>query len=72
MKKELEELKAWKAKYEKEQALERNKTYDIYSLDDEKIKEEAINNINVKKYLEGNEIIKIIVVKNKIVNIVVK
>ena len=41
-------------------------------LDDEKIKEEAINNINVKKYLEGNEIIKIIVVKNKIVNIVVK
>ena len=41
-------------------------------LDEEKIKEEAINNINVKKYLEGAEIIKIIVVKNKIVNIVVK
>lgn len=33
MKKELEELKAWKARYEKECALERNKTYDIQSFD---------------------------------------
>ena len=33
MKKELEELKAWKARYEREKALERNKTYDIQSFD---------------------------------------
>ena len=33
MKKELEELKAWKARYEREKALDRNKTYDIQSFD---------------------------------------
>ena len=33
MKKELEELKAWKARYERERALERNKTYETPSFD---------------------------------------
>lgn len=33
MKKELEELKKWKARYEREQALERNKTYKTPSFD---------------------------------------
>ena len=36
------------------------------------IKEKALNNENVKKHVEGKEIVKIIVIKNKIVNIVVK
>lgn len=39
---------------------------------EEKIKEKALNNENVKKHLENKEIIKIIVIKGKIVNIVVK
>ena len=33
MKKELEELKAWKVRYERELALERNKTYETPSFD---------------------------------------
>ena len=36
------------------------------------IKEKALNNENVKKHTEGKEIVKIIVIKNKIVNVVVK
>ncbi len=36
------------------------------------IKEKALNNDNVKKHIESKEIIKIIVIKNKIVNVVVK
>ena len=39
--------------------------------DDEKVKEIALNSENVKRFTEGKEIKKIIVVKNKIVNIVV-
>lgn len=39
--------------------------------DDEKVKETALNSENVKRFTEGKEIKKIIVVKNKIVNIVV-
>ena len=36
------------------------------------IKEKALNNENVKRHIEGKEIVKVIVIKNKIVNIVVK
>ncbi len=39
--------------------------------DDEKVKEIALSSENVKRFTEGKEIKKIIVVKNKIVNIVV-
>ncbi len=39
--------------------------------DDEKVKEIALNSINVKRNLEGKTIKKVIVVKNKIVSIVV-
>lgn len=39
---------------------------------EESIKEKALSEENVKKYLEGKEIIKTIVIPNKIVNIVVK
>ncbi len=40
--------------------------------DDEKVKEQALNSLNVKKNIEGKTIVKVIVVKNRIVNIVVK
>lgn len=36
------------------------------------IKEKALSNENVKRHTEGKEIVKVIVIKNKIVNIVVK
>ena len=36
------------------------------------IKEKAMENENVGKHLEGKEIVKVIVIKGKIVNIVVK
>ncbi len=36
------------------------------------IKEKALSNDNVKKHTEGKEIVKVIVIKNKIVNVVVK
>ena len=39
---------------------------------EDSIKEKALNEPNVLKYTEGNEIVKVIVIKNKIVNIVVK
>ena len=39
---------------------------------EESIKEKALNEPTVLKYTEGHEIIKVIVIKNKIVNIVVK
>ena len=39
---------------------------------EESIKEKALNEENVKRYTEGHEIVKIIVIKGKIVNIVVK
>ena len=44
------------------------------SIDDseETIKEKALSNENVKKHIEGKKIVKVIVIKNKIVNIVVK
>ena len=38
----------------------------------EKVEELALNEENVKKHLEGKEIVKVIVVTNRIVNIVVK
>ena len=40
--------------------------------DDNSIKEKALNNANVMRHIEGKEIVKMIVVKGKIVNIVVK
>ena len=40
--------------------------------DEESIKEKALNEDNVKKFTDGKEIVKVIVIKNKIVNIVVK
>ena len=44
------------------------------SLDDSEdvIKEKALTNENVKRHTEGKEVVKVIVIKNKIVNIVVK
>ena len=39
---------------------------------EEKLKKLAVANENVSKHIEGKEIVKIIVIKNKIVNIVVK
>ena len=36
------------------------------------IKEKALNNDNVKRHIEGLEIVKVIVIKGRIVNIVVK
>ena len=36
------------------------------------IKEKALSNEKVKKHIDGKEIIKVIVIKNKIVNIVIK
>jgi len=36
------------------------------------IKEKALNEENVKKHIEGKDIVKVIVIKGKIVNIVVK
>ena len=48
-------------------------TIEINIEDDENsIKEKALDNENVNKHLEGKEIVKIIVIKGKIVNIVVK
>jgi len=43
-----------------------------FDLSEEDIKELALENENVKKHLENKEIVKIIVIKNKIINIVVK
>ncbi len=40
--------------------------------DEEDVKEIAMNEENVSKHIEGKEIVKVIVIKNKIVNIVVK
>ncbi len=40
--------------------------------EEDSIKEKALSNENVKKFTEGKEIVKVIVVKGKIVNIVVK
>ena len=39
---------------------------------EESIKEKALTEENVKKYIDGQEIVKTIVIPNKIVNIVVK
>ncbi len=39
---------------------------------EEVIKEKALSNENVKRHTEGKEVVKVIVIKNKIVNVVVK
>ena len=39
---------------------------------EEEIKNKALANENVKKHIEGKEIVKVIVIKGKIVNIVIK
>ena len=41
-------------------------------MDEESIKKMALEESNVSKHIEGKEIVKVIVIKNKIVNIVVK
>ena len=41
-------------------------------IEEDKIKEIAMNNENVKKHLTDKEIVKVIVIKNKIINIVVR
>ena len=40
--------------------------------DEDTIKDKAMNSINVQKHIEGKEIVKIIVIKGKIINIVIK
>ena len=40
--------------------------------EEESIKEKALSTENVKKFTDGKEIVKVIVIKNKIVNIIVK
>ena len=40
--------------------------------EEESIKEKAMNDENVKKFIDGKEIVKVIVIKGRIVNIVVK
>ena len=40
--------------------------------DEESIKTKAMEVENVSKFLEGHDIVKVIVIKNKIVNIVIK
>ncbi len=40
--------------------------------DDEKVKEIALNSENVKRFTEEKEIVKVIVIKNKIVSVVIK
>ena len=40
--------------------------------DEDSIKEKALKEENVQKHIEGKEIVKIIVIKGKIVNIFVK
>ena len=40
--------------------------------DEKSIKNKALENSNVQKNIEGKEIVKIIIIKGKIVNIVVK
>ena len=40
--------------------------------DDDMIREKALNCINVMKHIEGHEIVKVIIIKGKIVNIVVR
>ena len=46
----------------------------VVSIDDSEdvIKDKALNNDNVKRHIEGLEIVKVIVIKGRIVNIVVK
>ena len=41
-------------------------------MDEESIKKMAMEESNVSKHTEGKEIVKVIIIKNKIVNIVVK
>ena len=48
------------------------KRYDLVNDTEEEIKNKALANENVKKHIENKEIMKIIVIKGKIVNIVVK
>ena len=47
-------------------------TFNKKSLSEEQIKERAIKDENVQRHITGKEIVKVIVIKNKIVNIVVK
>ena len=44
----------------------------LYYIISDEIKEKALNQENVKKHIEGKQRVKVIVIKNKIVNIVIK
>ena len=46
--------------------------FDFDTDNEDTLEDEALNNENVKKYMLGKQIVKIITVKNKMVNIVVK
>ena len=72
-------------KYEEEKTIDNEKTIGVQvngkvrttitiSIDEseEEVKEKALKDENVKRHIEGKEIVKVIVIKNKIVNIVVK
>ena len=72
-------------KYEEEKTIDNEKTIGVQvngkvrttitiSIDEseEEVKEKALQDENVKRHIEGKEIVKVIVIKNKIVNIVVK
>ena len=50
----------------------RGKTLVDYNLTEEDMKKQALEIENVKKFTEGHDIVKIIVIKNRIVNIVIK
>ena len=41
-------------------------------MSEEEIKNVSLDNENVKRHVEGKEIVKIIIIKGKIVNIVIK
>ncbi len=72
-------------KYDEEKTIDNEKTIGVQvngkvrttitiSIDEseEEVKEKALKDENVKRHIEGKEIVKVIVIKNKIVNIVVK
>jgi leucyl-tRNA synthetase len=43
-----------------------------HDADDESVKQAALNNEKIKEGLAGKQVVKVIVVKNKLVNIVIK
>ena len=52
--------------------MDMNATIKDWPVNEESIKKMALEESNVSKHTEGKEIVKVIIIKNKIVNIVVK